>query len=120
MKYVNDKYQQHYKNMENQEKYKKDERDYSGFLMAGLFVAPMLVLILFGMAASISNSNDRENNRDKFIEIGRNSLGCVQYRYNGDKVWKCPKEQSINQIEETVCSGGRHNTCRTEYRPVIN
>ncbi|MEG1232270.1 MAG: hypothetical protein RSE18_00415 [Acinetobacter sp.] len=120
MKYVNEKYRQHYKNIENQKKYNNEEKDYSAFFIAGIFIAPMLSLLLFGMAVSISGNNNRENNKDKFIEIGGNSLGCVQYSYNGDKVWKCPKDQSINQIETTVCSGGRYSTCRTEYEPVVN
>lgn len=120
MKNVNDRYQQHYKNIEKQDKYNKEKRDYSWVFIAGFFVAPMCFLILFGMAISIHSNNKQEINRNKFIEIGENSLGCVQYRYNQDKVWKCPKDMSISQIEKRVCSGGKINTCRTEYEPVIN
>ena len=120
MKNVNDKYRYHYKNIDMKNQYNKDKRDYSWLLYLASFFMLITPIIFFGIAVATSSSNEAENNKDKFIEIKRNSLGCVQYRYNQDKVWKCPKDMSISQIEKRVCSGGKINTCRTEYEPVIN
>ena len=120
MKYVNDKYEHHYKNIDMKNQYNKDKKDYSCVLIGGFFIIPLCFLILISVAFSIADNSNRESKKNKFIEIKRNSLGCVQYRYNQDKVWKCPKDLSISQIEKRVCSGGKVNTCRTEYEPVIN
>jgi len=76
-------------------------------------------LMLPALAISIAKENESIRNKDKFIEIGKNSLGCVQYRYNSDIVWKCPKEKEVTQIEKRVCTGGKYRSCRTDYEPVI-
>ena len=120
MRYVNDKYQQHYKNLEKQEKYNEEKADYSLIVMISFFVAPVCFLVLFCMAVSIADKNNQENSKNKFIEIGTNSLGCIRYRYNQDTIWKCPESQRINQIEKRVCTGAKGDNCRTEYEPVIN
>lgn len=96
--------------------------DKSWMIIAGIFIAPMFLLILFGMAISTASSNDKIKNKDTFIEIGRNSLGCIQYRYNTDIVWKCPQPQKdITQFERVECTYiNKVRSCTKYFDPVVN
>lgn len=118
MKCVNDKYRMHYKNIDRERNH-FDKRDYSWIVVSVLFLVPMFLLVLVGMAISISNKNSIENNKDTLIEINRNSFGCIQYRYNSDILWRCPKNSGITEIESQKCTSGKHSTCSTIKEPVI-
>ena len=98
----------------------KDEKVVICGLLA-FVLSTFIIIIAMGCQAQ-KYKRDRE--KDKFIEVERNSLGCIKYRYNSDIVWKCPKEQGVTQIERRVCSynaGTKTNSdCKTVYDPVIN
>lgn len=119
MRYVNDKYREFYKKQDRKKEY-IDNRDYSWLVISLLFIVPLMLLILIGTAISISNKNEIERNKDRLIEISRNSFGCVQYRYNSDVLWKCPKNSEITQVEKQYCSSSPSNrSCVVVKEPVI-
>lgn len=63
----------------------------------------------------------REKTKDQYVLLGSNSLGCKQYSYNEDIVWKCPEGLGVSQIGREVCGVGKQsNNCHTVYDPVIN
>lgn len=120
MRYVNDKYREHYKNIERKERYKDDKKDYSWIIIVTLAIGCIFFLFMIMAAASISSENRSAREKDKFVKIETNSLGCTKYRYNGDIVWSCPDNIKINQIETEVCTGSRPRTCKTHYDPVVS
>lgn len=121
-----DKYKHYYamrdrtiKNRQENEDIIETHRDKSIWFVMSIFILPMFVLICFGLVGTAVNKS-QESNKDKFIEIGRNSLGCVQYRYNTDVVWKCPQQQKdITQFEREECTYGKVKSCTKYYDPVI-
>lgn len=114
-------YDHNYSNIDRSNSYNKDKKDYSWIIVMSIFIAPLCVLILFGLAVKISDSNRANMEKDKLIEVERNSIGCIKYRFNSDIVWKCPKEHEITQIEREVCYGaGKHRSCDIVYDPVVS
>ena len=90
-----------------------------GWIFTGLVTVFLFMFVLFGVSCSQYNTLKNEREKDKFILIEKNSLGCGKYKYNDSIVWKCPKELGISSIESRYCTGGKHNTCRTEQEPVL-
>lgn len=122
-----DKYKPYYemrdrtiKNRQENEDIKANHSDNSILLVSGFFIVPFFIMVLFGLIG-MAVGKSQESNKDKFIEIGHNSLGCVQYRYNSDVVWKCPKDvaSNIDQIEREECTYGKVKSCSKYYDPVV-
>lgn len=89
------------------------------WIFAGFGFAILCIFVVFGVSCHQYNSMKNEREKDKFILIEKNSLGCGKYKYNDSIVWKCPKELGLSSIESRYCTGGKHNTCRTEQEPVL-
>lgn len=99
---------------------KNTNKDYSFLIPIGMLSMPILFFILIFAASSISARNQAIKNKDKFVKIGENSLGCEKYKYNSDIVWKCPKDVGVTQIDEEECSMmGKVYSCKTASSPVV-
>lgn len=80
------------------------------------------VLLIYSLLAFLSASTTTKHirDKDKFIELETNTLGCVKYRYNSDVVWKCPVNTDLTQIEEQSCHIiNKMYTCEKIHIPVI-
>lgn len=121
MRYINERYKEYYKKLDRERKYVSEKKDYSDFIVIVFIVFLFLSPLIFVMAVSITSENDKERNKDKLIEIDKNSLGCIKYSYNTDIIWKCPKESNITQVETKKCtSNGKTRSCSVIQEPVVD
>ena len=65
------------------------------------FILPVLVAISFYIFVK-GHEAETLRNKDMFIFIERNSMGCERFQYNGDRYWNCPDNVNATEIEVGV------------------